>query len=166
MKPIRMLLLCAVFTASTAAHAEIYKRVDKEGRVTYSSEPIKGAQKLKLEPLPTVPAPRMPAPRSNESKRSSEESAFPRVDKATQQRRDDKRLRILEDELASEQQALEEARTQLKVAEDTPQVYTAADGKTYRNMAKYEETVQAAQENVRMHENNLRAIQTEIDNLK
>lgn len=163
MKPIRMLLLCAVFTTGTAAHAEIYKRVDKEGRVTYSSEPIRGAQKLKLEPLPTVPAPRAVA---SERSRESEESAFPRVDKATQKRRDDKRLRILEDEMASEQQALEDARTQLKVAEDTPQVYTGADGKTYRNMAKYEETVQAAQENVRMHENNLRAIQTEIDNLK
>ena len=163
MKPIRMLLLCVVFAASSAAHAEIYKRVDKEGRVTYSSEPIKGAKKLKLEPLPTVPPPRAVA---NERNRESAESAFPRVDKATQKRRDDKRLRILEDEMASERQALEEARTQLKVAEDTPQVYTAGDGKTYRNMAKYEESVQAAQENVRMHENNLRAIQTEIDNLK
>lgn len=163
MKPTRMLLLCVVFTASTAAHAEIYKRVDKEGRVTYSSEPLKGAQKLKLEPLPTLPPPRSVAKERN---RESEESAFPRVDQATQKRRDDKRLRILEDEMASERQALEDARTQLKVAEDTPQIYTGADGKTYRNMAKYEESVQAAQENVRMHENNLRAIQTEIDNLK
>jgi hypothetical protein len=163
MKPTRMLLLCVVFTASSAAHAEIYKRVDKEGRVTYSSEPIKGAQKLELEPLLTMPAPRAVAKERN---RESEESAFPRVDQATQKRRDDKRLRILEDEMASERQALEEARAQLKVAEDTPQVYTAGDGKTYRNMAKYEESVQAAQENVRMHENNLRAIQTEIDNLK
>ncbi|MBU0689005.1 MAG: DUF4124 domain-containing protein [Gammaproteobacteria bacterium] len=163
MKPTRMLLLCAVFTASTAAHAEIYKRVDKEGRVTYSSEPIRGAQKLQLEPLPTVPPPRTVAKERN---RESDEAAFPRVDKETQKRRDDKRLRILEDEMTSEQQALEEARTQLKVAEDTPQVYRAANGQTYRNMAKYEETVQAAQENVRMHENNVRAIQTEIDNLK
>jgi hypothetical protein len=164
MKPTRMLLLCAVFTAaSSTAHAEIYKRVDKDGRVTYSSEPIRGAQKLKLEPLPTVPAPRAVAKERN---RESEESSFPRVDNATQKRRDDKRLRILEDEMASERQALEDARAQLKVAEDTPQIYTGADGKTYRNMAKYEESIQAAQENVRMHENNLRAIQTEIDNLK
>ncbi|OHC90589.1 MAG: hypothetical protein A3J87_05495 [Sideroxydans sp. RIFOXYB12_FULL_59_6] len=160
MKPIRMLLLCAVF-ATTSAYAEIYKRVDKEGHVTYSSEPIRGAHKLKLEPLPTTQP-----PKALPDKRSSEESSFPRVDKETQIRRDDKRRRILEDEMATEQQALADARTQLKVAEDTPQVYTGADGKTYRNMAKYEESVQAAQENVRMHENNLRAIQTEIDNLK
>jgi hypothetical protein len=163
MKPYRMLLLCAVFTASTSAYAEIYKRVDKEGHVTYSSQPIRGSQKLMLEPLPTVPAPKAA---SQSQKRSSEESSFPRVDEATQKRRDDKRRSILEDEMASEQQALEDARTQLKVAEDTPQVYTAGDGKTYRNMAKYEETVQAAQENVRMHENNVRALQTEINNLK
>lgn len=161
MKPYRMLLMCVVFTASTAVHAEIYKRVDKEGHVTYSSEPLKGAHKLKLEPLPTVPPPKPVA-----SKRNSEEASFPRVDQATQKRRDDKRLRILEDEMASEQQALEDARTQLQVAQDTPQVYTGADGKTYRNMAKYEEAVQTAQENVRMHENNIRALQTEIDHLK
>lgn len=163
MKPYRMLLLCAVFTVSSNAYAEIYKRVDKEGHVTYSSEPIKGAHKLKLEPLPTVPPPKALPQSSN---RESEESAFPRVDKATQTRRDDKRRRILEDEMATERQALEDARAQLKVAEDTPQVYTGADGKTYRNMAQYEEAVQAAQENVRMHENNIRALQTEIDNLK
>lgn len=163
MKPYRMLLLCAVFTASNNAYAEIYKRVDKEGHVTYSSEPIRGAQRLKLDPLPTLPPPQAV---SQKPKRSSEESSFPRVDSETQKRRDDKRRSILEDEMASELQALEDARTQLKVAEDTPQIYTGADGKTYRNMAKYEETVQAAQENVRMHENNVRAIQTEIDNLK
>lgn len=163
MKPTRILLLCAVFTASSNACAEIYKRVDKEGHVTYSSEPIRGAQKLMLEPLATMPPPKAP-PQTRGSE--SEASAFPRVDKATQQRRDDKRLRILEDEMATEQKALEDARTQLKVAEDSPQVYTGADGKTYRNMAKYEEAIQAAQENVRMHENNIRALQTEIDNLK
>lgn len=163
MKPTRMLLLCAVFTASTAAHAEIYKYVDKDGRVTYSSVPIKGAQKLKLEPLPTVPPPRAETKARN---RESGESSFPRVDKATQMRRDDMRLRILQDELASERQALEDARMQLKLAEDTPQVYTGADGKTYRNNAKYQENIQAAQDKVRMHENNLRAIQTEIDHLK
>ncbi|MDD2699721.1 MAG: DUF4124 domain-containing protein [Sideroxydans sp.] len=161
MKPYRMLLLCVVFTASTSAYAEIYKRVDKEGHVTYSSEPFKGAHKLKLEPLPTTQPPK-PLP----SKSNSEESSFPRVDKATQSRRDDKRRSILEDEMATEQQALDDARAQLKVAEDTPQVYTGADGRTYRNMAKYEEAVQAAQENVRMHENNIRALQTEIDNLR
>lgn len=166
MKPTCMLLLCAVFTANTSAYAEIYKRVDKDGHVTYSSEPIRGAQKLKLEPLPSVPPPPKAVARERKREVSSEESAFPRVDNATQKRRDDKRLRILEDELASEQQALEDARAQLKAAEDTPQIYTGADGKTYRNMAKYEESIQTAQENVRTHENNLRAIQTEIDNLK
>lgn len=163
MKPTCLLLLCAALTTGTIAHAEIYKRVDDEGRVTYSSEPMRGAKKLKLEPLPTVSPPRAVAKEGN---RASEEAAFPRVDNATQKRRDDKRLRILEDELASEQQALDEARAQLKLAEDTPRVYTGANGKTFRNVAKYEESVQAAQENVRTHENNLRAIQIELDNLK
>lgn len=166
MKPIRMLLLCVACAFGTAAHAEIYKRVDKDGHVTYSSEPLKGARKLHLEPLPTLPpTPRAAAPRHTERKQSGEEG-FPRVDSATQSRRDDKRRSILEDELATEQKALEEAHEQLKVAQDTPQVYTGADGKTYRNMAKYEENVQAAQETIRMHENNIQALQTELANLK
>ncbi len=167
MKPTRMLLLCTILGLCANAQAEIYKRVDRDGHVTYSSEPLKGAQKLKLEPLPTMPATRAERPqRQREERRSSEEQAFPRVDSNTQQRRDDKRRRILEDELASERQALEEARQQLQTAQDTPQVYTGADGKTYRNMAKYEESVQTAQDQVRMHEDNVRAIQMELDHLK
>jgi len=166
MKPTRMLLLSAALAVGMSAHAEIYKRVDKDGHVTYSSEPMKGARKLHLEPLPTLPAPPKAANLRNTERKQSGEEGFPRVDSATQSRRDDKRRRILEDELATEQKALEEARERLRVAQDTPQVFTGTDGKTYRNMAKYEETVQAAQENVRLHENNIQAIQTEIANLK
>ena len=170
MKPTRLLLLCTALAFGSAAHAEIYKRVDKDGHVTYSSEPLKGARKLHLEPLPTLPpTPRAAPPRNierNTERKQASEEGFPRVDSATQSRRDDKRRSILEDELATEQKALEEAREQLKVAQDTPQTYTGADGRTYRNMAKYEENVQAAQENIRMHENNIQALQTELANLK
>jgi len=40
---------------SSWAQAEIYKRVDADGHVTYSSTPLKGGKKLHLAPLPTVP---------------------------------------------------------------------------------------------------------------
>lgn len=88
--------------SATAAHAEIYKHVDSNGRVTYSNVAIKGATKLNLEPLTTVPAPH--------AKVSSPSPAgFPKVDGNTQKKRDDTRRKILEEELSAEEKLLAEA---------------------------------------------------------
>lgn len=140
-----------------AAQAEIYKRVDANGHVTYSSEPIKGSKKLNLEPLPT-----MQSPRSN----GEGPKDFPRVDSQTQKNRDSTRRAILQDELNSEEKLLAEARQKLQEAEDNPQTYKGADGKTYRNVARYEETVKAAREDVTTHEKNIEALKTELSNLR
>ncbi len=151
-----LFVLCCSAAFAIEAHAEIYKRVDDEGHVTYSSTPIKGGKKLHLEPLPTMAPPA----------RTRNTEGFPRVDSETQSRRDDTRRRILEDELATEQKALGEARARLQEAQDSPEVYKGAGGKTFRNVAKYEENVNAAQEEVRTHEKNVEAIKTELSNLK
>ena len=161
MKLFPLSILCSALACSGIAHAEIYKHVDKDGRVTYSSEPVKGARKLQLEPLNTVPAPKA---RSKSGEESS--TGFPRVDKATQNQRDDRRRNILEDELASEHQALAAAREKLKVAQDTPEVYRTQSGQIFRNVAQYEENVRLAQEAVQAHEDNIKALQTELANLK
>lgn len=160
MKLFPLSILCGFLTFGGGVQAEIYKHVDKEGRVTYSSEPVKGARKLQLEPLNTVPPPKM----NGKSSKSSD--GFARVDKETQNRRDDSRRRILEDELASERIALEAARERLQVAEDTPEVYRTESGQVFRNVAKYEENVRLAGEAVKTHENNIKALQTELANLK
>lgn len=144
------LCLCSVHTAQ----ADIYKHVDKNGHVTYSSEPMKGAQKLELAPLPTMQSPR------------SGPKDFPKVDSQTQKNRDSTRRVILEDELASEEKLLAEARLALEEAQSNPEVYHTPDGKTYRNVAKYEEKVKAAQDNVATHEQNVRALKTELSNLR
>lgn len=91
----------AVFTASSV-HAEIYKHVDAEGRVTYSNVPMKGAVKLNLEPLTTIPASR---PKTS----VASPSGFPKVDGDTQKKRDDTRRKILEEELEAEEKLLTEA---------------------------------------------------------
>ncbi len=157
MKPRYLFILGCSAAFALNAQADIYKRVDEEGHVTYSSTPIKGGKKLHLEPLPTMQPPAKPR---------TQQQNFPRVDSETQNRRDDTRRKILEDELATEQQALEEAKAKLQEAQDTPQVYKGVGGKTYRNVAKYEENVSAAQEDVRAHEKNIEAIKTELSNLK
>lgn len=94
----------AFFSVNTA-HAEIYKHVDEQGRVTYSNVPMKGAAKLNLEPLNTVPATR---PRTS----AASPSGFPKVDGSTQKKRDDTRRKILEEELTAEEKLLSEAMTQ------------------------------------------------------
>lgn len=158
MHPLPVSILCSLLVCSASAHADIYKHVGKDGRVTYSSEPVKGARKLQLEPLTT-----MPAPKINDRAATGE---FARVDKATQTRRDDRRRNILQDELASEQAALDSAREQLKVAQDTPEVYRTESGQVFRNVAKHDENVRLAEEAVKAHEDNIKALQTELANLK
>lgn len=156
MKPLHRVVLCVALLFGALAHADIYKHVDKDGHVTYSSEPSKGAEKLQLGPLNTAPP----------TQKNETSEGFSRVDEATQKRRDDQRRRILEDELASEQSALETAREKLKLAQDTPMVYRTPGGQTLRNVAQYEENVRLAQEAVKTHEDNIKALQAELANLK
>ncbi|MBI5006669.1 MAG: DUF4124 domain-containing protein [Nitrosomonadales bacterium] len=157
MKLRHLFVLSCSAAFAISAHAEIYKRVDEDGHVTYSSTPIKGGKKLHLEPLPTM----APPPKQNKAA-----EGFPRVNSDTQNRRDDTRRRILEDELATEQKALEEARVKLQEAKDNPETFKGPNGQTFRNVAKYEENVNAAQEEVTAHEKNVEALQTELANLK
>jgi hypothetical protein len=137
------------------AHAEIYKRVDADGHVTYSSEPLKGSRVLHLKPLPTLPAARR-------VQKKEDSADFPRVDSATQKSRDNTRKQILEDELASEEKALAEARKNLQQGAENPEIYMSKDGKAYRNVAKQEEKMNGLQDQVQLHEKNIAALKTEL----
>ncbi len=151
---INAMLFLGLCAASATGHAEIYKHVDDSGRVTYSNIPIKGAKKLNLDPLPVVPATKPKAA-------SAAPAGFPKVDADTQKKRDDLRHRILEDELASEERLLLEARQTLKDAE------AARGGKDAVKLpAKYLERLQQIKEGVTRHEKNIEALKIEIANLK
>ena len=152
-------LLAMISLCPVLAQAEIYKAVDADGHVTYSSTPIKGGKKIVLDPLPTmVPPARVPSAASPEG--------FPRVDGATQKGRDDTRRKILQDELGIEERLLEEATQNLKEGEANPEVYQGKDGKTYRNVAKYEEKIKPLKEQVDLHRKNVEALKTELSRLK
>lgn len=155
MKPGYFIVLLTI--CPLPAHADIYKAVDADGHVTYSSTPIKGGKKLVLEPLPTM----VPPARS-----SATPDGFPKVDSATQRNRDDMRRRILQDELHTEEKLLEEARQNLKDGEGNPEVYLGKDGKTYRNVAKYDEKVKALKDQVDLHNKNVEALKIELSKLK
>jgi hypothetical protein len=135
------------------AHADIYKSVDEDGHVTYSSTPLKGGKKLNLEPLPTM-APQ-PIPPD-----------FPKVDNATQRARDDTRRKILEDELAAEDKLLADAQQNLKEGEANPEVFKGADGRTYRNVAKFDEKIKQLNEQVNLHQQNVDALKAELSKLQ
>ena len=141
------------------AHAEIYKAVDADGHVTYSSTPIKGGKKIILEPLPTMVPPARP-------RSAASPENFPRVDGETQKGRDDTRRKILQDELMTEEKLLDEARQKLKEGEAAPEVYRGQDGRTYRNVAKYEEKIKMLNDQVEMHQKNIEALNTELSKLK
>jgi len=143
--------------------ADIYKSVDADGHVTYSSTPAKGSKRLDLGPPPTSRAADS-SPRRPTSESGAEN--FPRVDRATQQNRDDVRRRILEEELATEQKLLVQAKQDLKDGADNPEVFRGKDGKTYRNVAKYEEKVRNLTDEVELHQRNIEALQTELSRLK
>jgi hypothetical protein len=142
-------------------HADIYKHVDADGHVTYSNVPIKGATKLDLEPPPSGGSSTKAAPA-----RSPTPANFPRVDQQTQRQRDDKRRQILEDELANEKKALEEARRDYAEGEANPEMFTAANGKRFRNVPKYEEKMKGLQEGVSQHEKNIELLEKELGSLK
>ncbi|MEO8343360.1 MAG: DUF4124 domain-containing protein [Gallionella sp.] len=143
------LCICPVW-----AHAEIYKAVDQDGHVTYSSTPLKGGKKIILEPLPTMMPPKLHTFES-----------FPKVDNQTQRGRDDTRRKILQDELNAEENLLEEAQKNLTEGEANPEVFQGADGHTYRNVAKYETKVKPLQDQVDLHKLNIEALQTELSKL-
>lgn len=144
------------------AHAEIYKHVDSEGNVTYSNVKIKGAKKLDLEPADTSFGGDSGATKRAPAPKTATPAGFPKVDSGTQNARDTKRKEILQTELDSERAALEKARQAYAEAESNPEVYKTKDGKTFRNVAKYEEKLKPLRDEIEAHERNIELLQKEI----
>lgn len=161
-------LLLAVITLALSSHAlaEIYKRVDPDGRVTYSNIKSKGATRLEIDPdVNNITNERARASSGTANKRTATPEGFPRVDKNTQNQRDDKRKSILQSELDAEKAALEEAKKAYAEGESNPEVYKTASGQTFRNVPKFEEKMKALKENVDNHQKNIELLQRELDSL-
>lgn len=163
MKNLFLVFVCCL-GMNSVANAEIYKKIDANGHVTYSNMPSKGATKLDLEPVPPSSSNQGAGNRPGRTK-SASPADFPRVDRQTQKARDDKRKQILQEELETEKKALEEARKAYAEGESVPEVYRGANGKTFRNVAKFEEKMQRLQADVDAHEKNVQLLQKELDSL-
>lgn len=159
-------LLVATCLICLSAHAEIYKHVDAEGRVTYSNVKIKGAKKLYLEPSDTSFGNSSDGEtKRNPSAKTPTPASFPKVDAGTQNQRDNKRKEILQAELATEKQALDQAKKAYAEGEANPEVFRTADGAIRRNVPKFQEKMKALQENVDAHQRNIELLQKEISSI-
>ena len=133
------LLLCLI---PLGAQADIYKAVDADGHVTYSSAPIKGGKRVVM----TAPA-QAARVRSGDTPQD-----FPKVNAETQKGRDGSRRRILEDELQAEEGLLSAAQLSLKAGEtDRP-----------RDEAKTKTLIKQ----VELHQGNIDALKAELFKLK
>lgn len=155
---IKLLLLLAGSLSAAGAHAEIYKHTDELGRVTYSNIPIKGAQKLNLDPVMVVPATK---PKQAGAASSPSPAGFPKVDADTQKARDAMRHKILEEELAAEFKLLAETKQTLAEAEAV-----RGDKDAGKLPPKYLERLQQLKDNLLLHVKNIQALKIEIANLK
>lgn len=138
------LLLCLI---PSLALADIYKSVDSDGHVTYSSAPIKGGKRI-IQSTSTTAYP------TGHAHSSASPQNFPKVNQETQKGRDDKRRKILEDELKAEEVLL------------SGTVQSQQAGETSQKFAKdYEKSMVLAKQ-VDLHQRNIDALKTELSRLK
>lgn len=148
------LLLCLLFAAPV--QAEIYKYVDENGQVTFTDVYRKGAKRIDL---PGAPAPVGGSKPGKRATYNPSPTDFPRIDGATQKRRDDIRRQVLQDEIDTERKNAADARRQLTLGERLQPGERASDT-TYLNRVK------KLRDAVQQHEQNVTAIQRELGNLK
>jgi len=152
-----LLLACAPLSAQ-----QIYKYVDPQGKVTYSSEPIKGGKKVDLPPISTVSLPKAPEPKAETKPASA-------VDKV-------QRTKALQDAIANEEKALATAKIKAKEG-DVPEltrntkIVTGKDGKpttiteVRENPEAYAEKMKRLNGEVAAHEKKLAELKSEMRGL-
>jgi hypothetical protein len=147
-RPILALAMAFALTAG-AARADIWECVDESGnkRFTNIRSESKGCRLLHVSAPNTVPATKPQA--------RATPPGFPRVDGETQRQRDVDRRRILEQELASEQKLLEQARNELAV-QDSMRLGSE------RNYQRVLDRLEPYQRKVKLHEDNIANLRREL----
>ena len=143
--------LILAMIAAPVADAEMWKCVDQDGNTRYTNvkSDAKGCKALDLDPVNTATAPA--------TKAQQKPANFPSVGADTQRQRDAGRRKILEQELAQEQQQLELAKKQLAEQQDTR-------SGSEKNYARVEERLKPYETRVRLHEGNVENLKKELAN--
>ena len=160
----RLFYILMLALAPSLCLADIYKYTDSNGVTTYTN--IKPDGQAKPELVIIGPKVQDTAPVAREKKpsaRAPSPANFPKVDNQTQNQRDQKRREVLMGELAQEKQALEHAKQLYEEAQNTPEVYRGANGKTFRNVAKYDEKLRIIEAEIQAHERNIDLLNKELN---
>ncbi|HUY04701.1 MAG TPA: DUF4124 domain-containing protein [Rhodocyclaceae bacterium] len=152
----RLFSLILLLLGSNLACADtLYKCIDDTGVVLYTNQKGGGKHCTVLshdQPVSTYAPPK-------QSPRMATPSDFPRVDGNTQKGRDSDRHKILEQELTTEQQSLEQAQKDLAAGE---QIRLGNE----KNYQKYLDRVQKLKDNVALHQRNVEALRREMATLR
>ena len=196
-----VLIAGVALAASFAAHAQstttIYKHVDESGRITYTNRPMKGAVAMELEPLTVIPG--TPAGAAPQRAVEKVEKGEPRgeirpasavvtvpskqtlaaIEPQVQKRRDEDRRKILEQELAREEESLQGVRASLTQEQQNPALVAAvrtaqqAADPTPAQMAEMRANIDKASGRIRglqataaEHEKNIEALKKELGAIK
>lgn len=144
------------------AQAEIYQCIDSNGNRSFTDDKREaaaaGCKAMNLPPLSNVPAPPRPGVKSG-AQNSAAPGGFPKVDPNTQQQRDEARRKILEQELATEQKLLDQARQNLSEQE-------AIRLGSERNYQRVLDRLEPYKKKVALHESNIANLRKELSALK
>jgi hypothetical protein len=157
MGALRVLILVTFSTLAASAGAqvtEIYKCVDSKGNRLYTSDKREtSGRKCELvsREINVVPAQKQPP--------SGAPSSFPRETPQARASAKERQRDILEKELASEQQLLDQARKELNEQESTRE-----GGE--RNYARVLERLQPFKDSVELHQKNIEALKRELSNIR
>jgi hypothetical protein len=132
---------------SGPGHAAIYKYIDSDGNVTFTDKYRHGA--VKFADTPDGPSTIVIHKHGKTSTRPPSPVNFPKVDSATQHKRDDIRRTLLEEERRKEEQNLATAK--------------ALQAGTARRSPGEQEKMA---ENVRLHEKNIEMLDRELAHTK
>jgi len=151
----RLWLACTALAATCGAHAQgtVWRCVDGEGRAHYTNikKETDGRQCVVVTKEVSVVS--GPPPRAAAATASPPN--FPKVDRDTQKARDDSRRKILEDELATEEKGLGDAKTKLVEQE----AVRLGDERNYQRVL---DRLKPYQDAVERHERNIAALKREL----
>ena len=154
--------LCAPLLASNHI---LYECVDANGNKQFTNIPAnpKACKVLNITPSSGPAAPAAPAAAGGKAParapQVSTPSHFPRVDRELQRRRDNDRLRILENELGAAQRLLSQAKKELAEQE-------AVRLGSEKNYQRVLERLEPFQRRVKLHEDNIANLRREISKVR
>ncbi len=147
---------------ASQAGADIWECVDESGnkRFTNIKSEAKGCKQLAVSaPNVVAPPPGKTAASKSTGKAAERPADFPKVDGDTQKQRDNDRRKILDQELASEQKLLDQAKKDL--ADQESQRLGSE-----RNYQRVLDRLEPYKKKVKLHEDNIANLRRELANTK